>query len=143
MDAGKVFDELLAGTISRSHQVDKRGVHLTVAEVIPMHGRGDVDFAGSEMKPARGNPAEPIEHMPGDPHGWWRLDAGTYLVRFNEKLKDGAPPMMLIANDRLLACGCSLAAACVGPGELRSVMTVPHVGLRIKQNARIGLLVTG
>ncbi len=140
MEPERVFDELLEGAISRDHQVDERGVHLTVAEVAPLHGRGDVDFGGSEMKPGRGNPMEPVEHKPGDRYGWWRLEAGSYLVRFNEKLKDGAPPMLLISNERLLSCGCSVATACVGPGELRTVLTVPQIGLRIKENARIAML---
>lgn len=141
MEPERVFDELLEGTISKDHQVNARGVHLTVAEVAPLHGRGDIDFGGSEMNPARGNPLEPVEHKPGDRYGWWRLEAGSYLVRFNEMLKDGAPPMLLASNERLLSCGCSLAVACVGPGELRTVLTVPQVGLRLKENARIGLLV--
>jgi len=141
MEPERVFDELLEGAISKERQVDERGVHLTVAEVAPMHGRGDIDFGGSEMNPGRGNPMEPVEHKPGDRYGWWRLEAGTYLVRFNEKLKDGAPPMLLVSNQRLLSCGCSVATVPVGPGELRTVLTVPQVGLRLKQNARIALLV--
>ena len=140
MEPQEVFDELLEGTISREHQVDERGVHLTVAEVAPLHGRGDIDFGGSEMNPGRGNPLQTVEHKPGDRYGWWRLEAGSYLVLFNEKVKEGAPPMLLVSNERLLGCGCSIAAASVGPGEVRTVLTVPQVGLRMKENARIALL---
>lgn len=141
MRPDKVFDELLEGTVHKATQVDGRGVHLTVAEVMPIHGRGDVDFGGSEMKAAHANPLEPIEHKPGDQYGWWRLEAGAYIVRFNEKIKDGAPPMLLVSNERLLSCGGQVATTIVGPGEIRTVLQVPQVGLRIKQNARIALLV--
>jgi len=137
----QMFDEYLDGTVQKDHQVDEHGVHLTVAEVLTMHGRGSLDFGGSEMKAAGTHPLEPLEHKPGEKYGWWRLDGGTYIVRFNERIKDGAPPMLLVSNQRLLSCGCGLAAACVGPGELRSVLTVPQVGVRIKENARIALLV--
>jgi len=140
MEPERVFDELLEGTIHKETQVDERGVHLTVAEVTPLHGRGDVDFGGSEFRAARGNPMEPIERKPGEQYGWWRLEAGSYIVRFNEQLKDGAPPLLLVSNERLLSCGCSIAAASVGPGEVRSVLYVPQVGLRMKQNARIAIL---
>ena len=141
MRPDKIFDELLEGTVSKATQVDERGVHLTIAEVMPMHGRGDVDFGGSEMRPAHANPLEPVERKPGDQFAWWRLEAGTYIIRFNEKLKEGAPPMLLVINDRLLSCGGHVAVAMVGPGEIRTVLQVPQVGLRIKQNARIALLV--
>jgi hypothetical protein len=141
MKPERVFDELLEGTISKEYQVDACGVHLTVVEVIPLHGRGDIDFGGSEMRPARGQPVGAVERKPGEQFGWWRLEAGTYIVRFNEKLKDGAPPMLLVSNERLLSCGCQIATATVGPGEIRSVLQVPQVGLRMKENARIALLV--
>ena len=141
MKPDKVFDEVLEGAVDKATQVDGRGVHLTVAEVMPMHGRGDVDFGGSEMKAAHANPLEPIERKPGDRYAWWRLEAGIYIVRFNEKIKDGAQPMLLVSSERLLSCGAQIAATIVGPGEIRSVLQVPHVGLRIKQNARIALLV--
>jgi hypothetical protein len=141
MKPDKIFDELLEGALDKAAQVDERGVNLTIAEVMPMHGRGDVDFGGSEMRPARGNPLEPVERKPGDKYAWWRLEAGTYLIRFNEKIKDGAPPLLLMSNERLLSCGCSVAAAMVGPGDIRTVLHVPHVGLRMKQNARIAMLV--
>jgi len=141
MRPDKIFDELLEGTLQKATQVDARGVHLTVAEVMPVHGRGDVDFGGSEMKAAHVNPLEPVEHKPGDRYGWWRLEAGAYIVRFNEKIKAGAAPMLLVSNERLLSCGCHVAATMAGPGEVRTVLSVPHVGLRMKQNARIAMLV--
>ena len=142
MEPQELFDNWLEGTVHRDRQVDPLGVHLTVAEILTMHSRGRVDFGGGEMKPAGTHALEIMEQRPGDQYGWWRLDAGVYQVRFNERVKDGAPPMLLTANDRLVSCGCALAAGVCGPGRLTTVLTVPAAGISIKQNARIALLRT-
>ncbi|MCK4374162.1 MAG: dCTP deaminase [Candidatus Brocadiae bacterium] len=140
MGPDELFDKWLEGTVYRDKQVDAQGVHLTVAEVLTAHSRGRIDFGGSELRPAATHPLEITEQKPGDQYGWWRLGAGAYVVRFNEKLKDGAGPTLLTANERLLSCGCALSATVCTGGEIRSVLTVPACGVNIKQNARIALL---
>ena len=140
MEPDRIFDECLENTVHKETQVDERGVHLTVSEIGKIHRHGDVDFGGSEMKSASTHAVEALEHQPGDQYGWWRLPAGRYLVKFNEVIKEGSPAMLLVSNDRLLATGCTLASAVVGPGEVQSVLDVPDCGTRIKENARIALL---
>jgi len=140
MEAEELFDQWLEGTVHRGKQLDARGVHLTVREVLTGHSRGKVDFGGSELQPAGAHPLQPTDRTPGDRYAWWRLDGGIYIVLFNERLKDGAPPMLLTASGRLLETGCALATTICGPGEIRSVLTVPAWGANIKQNARIALL---
>ena len=140
MEANELFDNWVEGAVQRDRQLDAHGVHLTVAELLTAHTMGRLDFGGSEFDEARTHPLQPLERSPSDRYTWWRLEAGTYGVRFNETLKDGAPACLLVGNDRLLACGCALAAAVCGPGPLRSWLTVPPCGVRIKQNARIALL---
>ncbi|MHC4592129.1 MAG: dCTP deaminase/dUTPase family protein [Planctomycetota bacterium] len=140
MDSGEVFDSWLEGAVHRDKQVDSHGVHLTVAEVLTTHSRGKLDFGGSELRPAGTHPLQPAEHTPGDRFAWWRLDEGSYVVRFNEALKEGAPPTLLTASERLLSCGCTLAPTICTGGEIRSVLRVPKCGANIKQNARIALL---
>ena len=136
-----MFDRCLDGTIDRGKQVAASGVHLTVAEVLFAHSMGRLDFGGSEFDEARFHPVQTMEQSPTDRYAWWRLKGGLYGVRFNEALKDGAPCCLLVANARLLAAGCALAAALCQPGGvIRSVLTVPECGVRIKQNARIALL---
>ncbi|MCK4282682.1 MAG: dCTP deaminase [Candidatus Brocadiae bacterium] len=140
MRPGELFDDWLEGGIHRDKQVDAHGVHLTVAEVLAAHSRGRIDFGGSELQPSSTHPVELTDHSPGDKYAWWRLDEGSYIVRFNESLKEGAPPMLLVGNERLLSCGCAVAPALCTGGEIRSVLTVPKCGVSIKQNARIALL---
>jgi hypothetical protein len=140
MKSEEIFEQWLENAVQRDKQVDARGVHLTVAEVLSGHSRGRVDFGGSELQPASTHPVEPAEHKPSDRYAWWRLDGGTYIVRFNERLKEGAPPMLLVSSEGLLACGCGVAPTICAAGEVRSVLTVPSWGVSIKQNARIALL---
>jgi hypothetical protein len=140
MEPEELFDDWLEGTVHRDRQVDPRGVHLTVAGIDHAHTKGEVDFGGSEMKPAVSRAVTVTLHSPGDKFAWWRLEPGTYIVKFNEKLKPGAPPMLLTGNERVLACGCTVAATVVSEGELSSVLTVPDVGVNVKQNARVALL---
>jgi hypothetical protein len=138
--AEELFDEWLEGTIYRDKQVEARGVHLTVGQVHRLSEGGRVDFGGSELEPCPTEPVGPVKAQEDDEYGWWELDGGTYLVVFNERLREGAPPVLLTPNDRLLACGCSLAPLVCGARDVRSVLTVPHCGAAIKQNARVALL---
>jgi hypothetical protein len=140
MEPAELFNDWLENTTHAGKQVDAHGVHLTVAEVLTVHSKGKVDFGGSEFKPASTHPVEFFERSPGDRFSWWRLDAGSYIVRFNERLKEGAPPMLLTSNEHLLSCACAVAPAVCTAGEIRSVLTVPAIGLHVKQNARIALL---
>jgi len=140
MDAAELLDNWLDGAVNRDKQGDALGVHLTVAEVLTAHGMGKLDFGGSEFQEAGMHPLEPMERSPSDRYAWWRLEAGSYGIRFNETLKDGGPSCLLVAGDRLVACGCSLTATVCGAGVLRSRLIVPSCGVRIKQNARIALL---
>ncbi|MGD2175255.1 MAG: hypothetical protein PVJ27_07615 [Candidatus Brocadiaceae bacterium] len=135
-----LFDNWLEGAIHRPNQVDEGGVHLTVGQVLTSHSRGRIDFGGSELKPSGLHPVETAEHSPTDRYGWWRLDAGTYILRMNEKLKEGAPPMLLTSNERLLSCGCSIAPAVLTGGEIQTLLSVPKSGVNIKENARVALL---
>ncbi len=140
MEPEELFDQWLEGTVYKDRQVDPRGVHLTVGKVLRMHSRGHVDFGGDEMRSAKVHPLETTEHTPGDQYAWWRLEEGTYLILFNERLKDGAPPVLLVPNVRLVTCGCSLDATLPEPGEISTVLQVPKNGVNIKENARIALL---
>jgi hypothetical protein len=140
MDAAELFDEWLEETIHRESQVDEHGVHLTAGHVALADSRAEIDFGGSEFEPCTQRDVAPTKKQPDDDYGWWRLEKGAYLLEFNERLKEGAPPMLLVPNGRLLACGCSLAACVCAAGPLRSVLTVPERGVAIKENARIALL---
>jgi hypothetical protein len=140
VEPGELFDRWLDGAVDRGKQVDAHGVHITVGSILKTHSRGLMDFGGREYKEAPTHPLALDERKPNDKYGWWRLDEGTYVVRFNETIRDGAPPLLLTSNDRLLKCGACIAAAICGPGPVQSVLTVPAAGLNVKENGRIALL---
>ncbi len=140
MDAGELFDEFLEGTVNRKHQVEAGGVHVTLAEVAHLRSHGKVDFGGSELEPCASYAMEPTGHSPGDQYAWWRLNEGRFMIRFNERLKAGAPPALLVPSPRLLSLGCTFAPTICGEGEIKTVMVVPSCGAGLKENARIGLL---
>jgi hypothetical protein len=140
MEPGELFDEWLDGTIHRPRQVDALGVHVTVAAILKTHSRGLIDFGGGEYREAAAHPLSVDERKPNDKYGWWRLDEGTYVVDFNESIREGAPPLLLAGSNRLLRCGACAAAAVCGPGPIRTVLTVAGAGLNVKENARIALL---
>ncbi|KPK63055.1 MAG: hypothetical protein AMK73_05415, partial [Planctomycetes bacterium SM23_32] len=125
MTPEELFDDCLEGTVYRDKQVDAHGVHLTARDVRRLDAAGRIDFGGSELAPCATQAIQPQKAGPDDEYGWWRLEGGTYLVVFNERLKEGAPPTLLTPNARLLSCGCSVAPLVCRPGELRSLLTVP------------------
>ncbi len=140
MEPEELFDEWLEDTIYRDKQVDRHGVHLTVGQVSRLEARGSVDFGGSELEQAPATRIEPVRRDPADDYGWWKLQPGAYVVTFNESVRDGAPPLLLVTNERLLSCGCAIAPLVLGAGEVRSVLTVADHGVAIKENARVALL---
>ncbi len=140
MEPEELFDEWVEGTTHRDNQVDEHGVHLTVAAVHSPYSRGKIDFGGSELAPTSARALETSPKTPGDRYGWWRLSEGIYVVEFNETLREGAPPALLVSNQRLLNCGSALASAIFTSGEMRTLLTVGEEGIDIKENARIALL---
>ena len=136
--------ELLAnwieGATHGDRQVDARGVHLTVAEIMTAHSRGKLDYGGTEFAPASSHSIMPLTSGPAEKYGWWRLDEGCYMVRFNERLKVGAPPSIVVADQHLAHCNCTLTPAIVTEGEIRSTLIVSPAGASIKQFAQIALL---
>ena len=82
------------------------GVDLTVAEVHRLTGGGKLDFGGSEFEAAETEKVTPEKADPEDDYGWWHLEAGTYLVRYNEHLKLAEGELGLVSpHTRLLQAG--------------------------------------
>ncbi len=105
---------------------------------------GALDFGGSEYQEASVSLLDPEKKTPEEPYGWWNLDTGDYLIRFNETIKIPAKGLIMIfPHERLLAAGASHAPLAVE--NLDQKISVPiHVGpagLKIKQNARVSRLI--
>ena len=121
-------------------QTEGRGVDLTVTEVYEVAEPGRVDFGGGELESADLEPHERQYRNEDDDYEWWYLDAGQYLLEYNESL---ALPEDVVATVQTRD---AVRARGAFHPTLR-VQTLDHVplsvggaGLRLKENARVSTL---
>lgn len=121
-----------------------RGLDLTVETIARITGAGRLDFGGSEFEPAGRETLEPRLASPEDDYGWWSLDPGSYMVRYNERpvLDSGLIGRVLPLN-RLLQAGASHPAFLLSDagGPVETLLTVGGGGCHLKENCRISRLV--
>ncbi|ESS06977.1 MAG: hypothetical protein A07HB70_00758 [uncultured archaeon A07HB70] len=129
--------DAVEGIVHEPTQVrDDGGVDLTVAEVYEVVSPGRVDFGGGELAPAELAPHDRVWRDEADDYAWWHLDAGTYLVEYNESLSGEA---VLQPRAAVVERGGSHPTLRVD--ELPRVpLTVGGAGLRLKENARVSAL---
>ena len=133
---------LLDGIVHWDTQQAPNGADLTVAQVFRVMGPGQLDFGGSEFAEAPREQLSPHK-ADDDSYGWWRLHAGTYIVRYNETLQlETHQQARLSPLDRLLQAGASHPAkALENPsGPLEMLLTVGTAGCHFKENCRISRL---
>lgn len=141
-------------TSSRTHRIvhlDTQravvGLDLTVDAVHRVAGGGQLDFGGSEFQPADREEIPPERARPEDDYGWWRLEAGTYLIRYNEALTlETGQVGHVVPLDRLLQAGASHPAFLVHgrTDPLETLLAVGGGGCDLKENCRVSrLLVLG
>jgi hypothetical protein len=128
------------GLISAKKQQGEFSLDLTVKTISHINIGGALDFGGSEYQEASVSLLDPEKKTPDEPYGWWNLDTGDYLIRFNERIKIPTNGLIMIfPHERLLAAGASHAPLAIE--NLNPNVDVPvHVGptgLKIKQNARV------
>jgi deoxycytidine triphosphate deaminase len=128
------------GIVHEPTQTEGHGVDLTVTEVYEVTGPGRVDFGGGELEPADLDPHDRQYRNEDDDYEWWHLDAGQYLLAYNESL---ALPDDSVAT--VQSCDAVRARGAFHP-TLR-VESLDHVplsvggaGLRLKENARVSTL---
>ncbi|WP_255151475.1 dCTP deaminase [Halorarius halobius] len=132
--------EFLDGLIHEPSQVDDDGVSLTAGQVYRITEAGQADFGGEEYADPATEPVDTERRDAADEYGWWELDAGTYLLAFNESLQSANVSFVLQPHERLLALGASHPTAHVtdvGPVPL----SVPEAGVALKENAQVSRLV--
>jgi hypothetical protein len=135
------YTQFVDGILHEPTQTEGRGFDLTAAEVYEVTAPGRVDFGGGELDPADMTPHETQKRNDEDDYEWWHLDAGTYLLEYNERLT-GDRSLTLQTRDELLARGASHPTLQVT--SLPWVpLTVGGAGVRLKENARVSTLVAG
>jgi len=120
------------------------GLDLTVDAIYQLTGAGQLDFGGSEFEPAGREPLAPQRAHPDDTYGWWNLEAGMYIIRYNEALHfDAGQRAEVFPLDRLLQAGASHSAFTVHGTQdpLETLLMVGAHGVRLKENCRVSRLI--
>lgn len=124
-------------------QTEGRGLDLTVAETYRVAEPGRVDFGGSELEAADLESVETERREPDDEYGWWHLEAGQYLLEYNESLSvPDDVTLVLQVREELRVRGAfhpTLHVDTLDPVPL----AVGGSGLRMKENARASTLLSG
>jgi hypothetical protein len=134
------YAAFLDGIVHEETQTDSPGFDLTVAEIHEITEPGRIDFGGGELEPAETTPHETTKRNPDDDYSWWHLEAGQYLLEFNESIAADDVEFTLQPRRELLERGGSHPTVRVT--ELPRVpLAVGGAGLRLKENARVSTLI--
>ncbi|MEF8777053.1 MAG: dCTP deaminase [Haloarculaceae archaeon] len=131
--------DAVEGIVHEPTQTEGRGLDLTVTDVHEVTGPGRVDFGGGELEDAETTRHDRQYRNPDDEYEWWHLEAGQYLIEYNESLADGATAAVQ-TREELLARGAFHPTL-----EVASLARIPlgvgGAGLRLKENARVSTVV--
>ena len=134
------YTDFVDDIVHEPTQTEGRGLDLTVAEVYEVAEPGRVDFGGGELDAAETTPHPSEKRDPDDEYEWWHLDAGQYLLDYNESLREDGTELTVQTRDELLARGAFHPTLHVT--ELPRVpLSVGGAGLRLKANARVSTVV--
>ncbi|SDF42254.1 dCTP deaminase/dUTPase family protein [Halorientalis regularis] len=131
------------GIVHEPTQTEDGDLDLTVSEVYEVTTPGRVDFGGGELDPAETEPHPSRKRDADDDYEWWHLDAGQYLLEYNESVADDAPAdrrLVVQTRDELLARGAVHPTLRVEELD-RVPLSIGGTGLRLKENARVSTVV--
>jgi len=132
--------QFVDGLLHEPTQTEGRGLDLTAAEVYEVTEPGRVDFGGGELEPAGVEPHPTRKRDEDDDYAWWHLDAGQYLLAYNESLAVEDLAVTVQARDELRAQGASHPTLLVSDLD-RVPLSVGGTGLLLKENARVSTVV--
>jgi len=119
------------------------GIDLTVAAMFRTTGPGQLDFGGGEFETAPRDALMPALDAPDDEYGWWILDPGAYVVRYNEALtlREGQRAEVTPLERTLLA-GAVHGSFVLNQGRdpLETLLVVSGEECRLKENCRLSRL---
>lgn len=144
--SGDDTTEYVENIVHRETQEADYGFDLTVDQLFRITGGGALDFGGSEFEKAQRQRLDPALAQPEDNYGWWMLEEGEYIARFNESLRLQDEVIALIEPlERLLQAGVIHASRHFSEStdSLEVLLTVGSQGLRLKENCRISRLLVG
>lgn len=134
----------MQGIVHLDTQRAAAGLDLTAAALFRLTGPGSLDFGGSELEAAPREEVAPRRRSEEDDYGWWELEGGAYIVRYNESLAlDDGQVGLVFPLERLVSAGAHHPTFLVdGSREpLETLLMVGHAGCHLKENCRISRLV--
>jgi hypothetical protein len=134
------YAQYLDGVVHEPTQTEGPGFDLTVAEVHEITGPGRIDFGGGELAAAETEPHPTTRRDSDDDYAWWHLDAGQYLLAYNESVAADDVRVTVQPRTELLERGASHPTLTVGALP-RVPIAVGGAGLRLKENARVSTIV--
>lgn len=135
-----VSPTLFDGVVYEPTQTDSPGFDLTVDAIYEIHEAGRVDFGGGELEAAETRPHPSAKRNPDDEYEWWALDAGQYLIAYNESLATEDVTITVQPREELLARGASHPTLWLSSLE-RLPLSVGGDGIHIKENARVSTVI--
>ncbi|MHB9287199.1 dCTP deaminase [Halobacteriales archaeon Cl-PHB] len=133
------YVDLLDGIVHEASQAHETGFDLTVAGVREVTDPGRVDFGGGELQLAGTGSLPTTKRNPDDDYEWWDLDAGQYLLEYNESLA-AAATLTVQTRDALLDRGAFHPTVTIDSLD-RLPLSVGGAGLKLKENARVSTVV--
>lgn len=138
------FFDSISNIIHKDTQQHEDHLDLTVSEIHEYRRAGDLDFGGSEFKPATTELVKPEKNDPEDDYGWWKLKGGIYKAVFNEKMNETDHFITVIslhehAQKAGIICDRGFGST-QDNGQLSFNFFVPKLGCNIKENARMASL---
>jgi len=133
----------LDGLVHLDTQRAPDGIDLTVAAIFRTTGPGQLDFGGGEFETTPRDTLTPTLDAPDDEYGWWTLDPGAYVVRYNEALTlTDAQRAEITPLERTLLAGAGHDSFVLNQGRdpLDTLLVVSGDGCRLKENCRLSRL---
>lgn len=136
--------EQLDGLVHLETQRAGDGIDLTVGSIFRTTGPGQLDFGGSEFREAPRTRLDPVLDESGDDYGWWGLEQGGYIVRYNESLTlTDEQTAVITPLERTMLAGAHHGACIFNDGRdpIEMLLNVSRMGCRLKENCRLSRLV--
>ncbi len=128
------------GIVHEPTQTEGPGLDCTVAAVLRVEAPGRVDFGGGELATADLEPVETRRRNADDDYEWWHLDAGRYLLEYNESLSAPEDLTLALQTREAVRARCAFHPTLYVDSLDAVPLSVGGAGLRLKENARVSTL---
>lgn len=141
--SGSSIADKIKNLIHKDTQIEQDKVYLTVKQIYLLGEKGRLDFSGKELSVAKRKSISPEKKLPEDKYGWWKLNQGTYLIEFNERVNLNEEEVAILQPREELLQNCCFHPFLIltSKDKISPIpLSVGCRGMEIKQNARVSVL---